>query len=49
MYVMHYVLVVDVWSVGCILAEMVTGNILFPGKDCILVKKGGGAKRGVSE
>jgi serine/threonine protein kinase len=23
-----------VWSVGCILAEMLSGKPLFPGKDC---------------
>lgn len=28
---------VDIWSVGCILAEMVRHKILFPGRDCILV------------
>ena len=27
---------VDIWSVGCIFAEMVRGEILLPGKDCIL-------------
>jgi len=27
---------VDIWSVGCIFAEMVRGDILLPGKDCIL-------------
>lgn len=27
---------VDIWSVGCILAEMVRHKILFPGRDCIL-------------
>uniref|UniRef100_A0A914DEM5 Protein kinase domain-containing protein n=1 Tax=Acrobeloides nanus TaxID=290746 RepID=A0A914DEM5_9BILA len=26
---------VDVWSVGCILAELLTGKVLFPGKDHI--------------
>ncbi len=25
---------IDVWSVGCILAEMLSGKPLFPGKDC---------------
>jgi mitogen-activated protein kinase 1/3 len=24
---------IDVWSVGCILAEMLSGKPLFPGKD----------------
>lgn len=29
--------VVDLWSVGCIMAEMILHRILFPGKDCILL------------
>lgn len=29
---------VDIWSVGCIMGEMVRHKILFPGRDCILVK-----------
>jgi len=24
---------VDIWSVGCILGELLTGKVLFPGKD----------------
>lgn len=28
--------VVDIWAVGCIMAEMVRHKILFPGRDCIL-------------
>lgn len=28
---------VDLWSVGCIMGEMVRHKILFPGRDCILV------------
>lgn len=28
---------VDVWSVGCIVAEMIRGSVLFPGTDRILV------------
>lgn len=30
---------VDVWSVGCIMAEMVRGSVLFPGTDRILKLK----------
>uniref|UniRef100_A0A8C5R5M9 mitogen-activated protein kinase n=1 Tax=Leptobrachium leishanense TaxID=445787 RepID=A0A8C5R5M9_9ANUR len=30
---MHYNQTVDIWSVGCILAEMITGHVLFPGGD----------------
>uniref|UniRef100_A0A665TI44 mitogen-activated protein kinase n=1 Tax=Echeneis naucrates TaxID=173247 RepID=A0A665TI44_ECHNA len=32
---MHYSQAVDVWSAGCILAEMITGRVLFPGHDSI--------------
>ncbi|CAI5448268.1 unnamed protein product [Caenorhabditis angaria] len=32
---MHYTQTVDVWSVGCILAELVSGRALFPGDDHI--------------
>lgn len=32
---MHYTLTVDIWSVGCIMAEMLTGKTLFPGSDHI--------------
>ncbi|EFO94334.1 hypothetical protein CRE_24354 [Caenorhabditis remanei] len=32
---MHYTQTVDVWSVGCILAELITGKTLFPGSDHI--------------
>ena len=27
---------VDIWAVGCIFAELVKGEILLPGRDCIL-------------
>ncbi|XP_028681025.1 STKc_p38 domain-containing protein [Erpetoichthys calabaricus] len=30
---MHYTQTVDIWSVGCILAEMITGQVLFQGND----------------
>ena len=33
----EYTKAIDVWSVGCILAEMLSGKPLFPGKDCKLV------------
>lgn len=29
---------VDIWSVGCIMAELLTGRTLFPGTDRILYK-----------
>merc|ERR1712115_684074 len=32
---MHYNHTVDLWSVGCIMAEMLTGKTLFPGSDHI--------------
>jgi len=32
---MHYHQTVDMWSVGCIMAEMLTGRTLFPGADHI--------------
>jgi serine/threonine protein kinase len=32
----EYTKAIDVWSVGCILAEMLSGKPLFPGKDCKL-------------
>ncbi|XP_023604468.1 mitogen-activated protein kinase 12 [Myotis lucifugus] len=30
---MHYTQTVDIWSVGCIMAEMITGKTLFKGND----------------
>lgn len=33
----EYTKAIDVWSVGCILAEMLSGKPLFPGKDCALL------------
>ncbi|XP_048408796.1 mitogen-activated protein kinase 14 isoform X2 [Stegostoma tigrinum] len=32
---MHYNQTVDIWSVGCIMAELLTGKTLFPGTDHI--------------
>ncbi|CAB0001530.1 unnamed protein product [Nesidiocoris tenuis] len=32
---MHYNQTVDIWSVGCIMAELLTGRTLFPGNDHI--------------
>ena len=28
-----FLLTVDIWSVGCIMAEMIAGKVLFPGTD----------------
>ncbi|VVC26321.1 Protein kinase domain,Protein kinase-like domain,Protein kinase, ATP binding site,Mitogen-activated [Cinara cedri] len=36
---MHYNQTVDIWSVGCIMAELLTGRTLFPGIDRILLKE----------
>nr|XP_015207677.1 PREDICTED: mitogen-activated protein kinase 11-like [Lepisosteus oculatus] len=33
---MHYNQTVDIWSVGCIMGELIKGKVLFPGNDCIL-------------
>ena len=33
----EYTKAIDVWSVGCILAEMLSGKPLFPGKDCKII------------
>ncbi len=30
-----YIDIVDMWSVGCIMAELLTGQVLFPGSDHI--------------
>ena len=29
------IVIVDMWSVGCIMAELLTGQVLFPGSDHI--------------
>ena len=31
---------VDVWSIGCILGEMIRGTVMFPGTDRILLQSG---------
>lgn len=31
----EYTRAIDIWSVGCVLAEMLTGKPLFPGRDCM--------------
>lgn len=44
---MHYNQTVDIWSVGCIMAELLQGKALFPGNDCILGPGwGGGLSQG---
>uniref|UniRef100_A0A8D1B628 mitogen-activated protein kinase n=1 Tax=Sus scrofa TaxID=9823 RepID=A0A8D1B628_PIG len=40
---MRYTQTVDIWSVGCIMAEMITGKTLFRGSDRILHLEPGGA------
>jgi mitogen-activated protein kinase 1/3 len=30
----EYTRAIDMWSVGCVLAEMISGKPLFPGRDC---------------
>lgn len=35
---MHYNQTVDIWSVGCIMAELLTSRTLFPGQDRILFR-----------
>uniref|UniRef100_A0A674NWE4 mitogen-activated protein kinase n=1 Tax=Takifugu rubripes TaxID=31033 RepID=A0A674NWE4_TAKRU len=36
---MHYNQNVDIWSVGCIMGELLKGKVLFPGTDCILPQR----------
>jgi serine/threonine protein kinase len=31
----EYTRAIDIWSVGCVLAEMLSGKPLFPGRDCM--------------
>jgi serine/threonine protein kinase len=30
----EYTRAIDMWSVGCVLAEMLSGKPMFPGRDC---------------
>ncbi|RTG81653.1 mitogen-activated protein kinase 1/3 [Schistosoma bovis] len=32
-----YTKAIDIWSIGCIMAEMLSNRVLFPGKHCILL------------
>lgn len=34
-YVLQYTPAIDIWSIGCIFAEMLTGKPLFPGKNVV--------------
>jgi mitogen-activated protein kinase 1/3 len=34
----EYTRAIDIWSVGCVLAEMLSGKPLFPGRDCKVVR-----------
>lgn len=36
MFLPGFIFPVDIWSVGCIMAELLTGRTLFPGTDRIL-------------
>ena len=38
---MHYNQTVDIWSVGCIMAELITSKTLFPGADRKWICKSG--------
>lgn len=37
--IFDYVLPVDIWSVGCIMGEMVKGSVIFQGTDRILLRR----------
>jgi len=34
-YTLQYTPAIDIWSIGCIFAEMLTGKPLFPGKNVV--------------
>lgn len=34
-FVVQYTPAIDIWSIGCIFAEMLTGKPLFPGKNVV--------------
>lgn len=35
MYFFQYTPAIDIWSIGCIFAELLTGKPLFPGKNVV--------------
>ena len=35
----EYTRAIDIWSVGCVLAEMLSGKPLFPGRDCKIIRR----------
>ncbi len=39
LFLLIFPVLVDIWSVGCIMAELLTGRTLFPGTDRILLLK----------
>ena len=41
----EYTRAIDVWSVGCVLAEMLSGRPLFPGRDCTFQKRQASTRR----
>ncbi|KAK2121931.1 Mitogen-activated protein kinase 12 [Saguinus oedipus] len=45
---MRYTQTVDIWSVGCIMAEMITGKTLFKGSDRILQQQGSTGQVGMT-
>lgn len=34
-FLLQYTPAIDIWSIGCIFAEMLTGKPLFPGKNVV--------------
>jgi serine/threonine protein kinase len=35
LFALQYTPAIDIWSIGCIFAEMLTGRPLFPGKNVV--------------